>query len=158
MLAKTQRYESIPDGSGLLEGFAHVDFLESVGISDGGRCSAREVADEFFKLPGWVRSLFAVRDAIVKPFGLKTSADNQGLKTFFPILAESADELIMGEADKHLDFRVSVMTSKQAGMSSVTTVVHYHNFWGKMYFFFVKMVHGLMMKNMLKNYLRPAGR
>jgi hypothetical protein len=60
----------------------------------------------------------------------------------------------MGEDDKHLNFRASVLKDKTNGTVSLTTVVHYNNLWGRVYFFPVKPFHKIIMKALLKRYLR----
>src|ERR1700731_3374446 len=64
----------------------------------------------------WVGKLLRIRDALVAGFGLKTA---KGLEesarseldkhvSIFRIYERAVDEIVLGEDDKHLDFRVSV--------------------------------------------------
>jgi hypothetical protein len=90
--------------------FANVDALARA-------CSA---------LPRWGAWLMSLRNAIVRPFGLKTApeggkhhdqmrplarGDSAGI---FPVLKRAEDEIVLGLDDKHLDFRL-VLTSKSNG-------------------------------------------
>ncbi|MGJ7494701.1 DUF2867 domain-containing protein [Variovorax sp. RT4R15] len=85
----------------------------------------------------WVDRLMAVRDAIVSLFGLKTAralrADNGAASPprvgIFRIYETLPDEVVLGEDDRHLDFRVSVQRS--AGQLTAVTVVHCHNLLGR---------------------------
>ncbi|HEY9262890.1 DUF2867 domain-containing protein [Chitinophaga sp.] len=62
-------------------------------------------------------------------------------------------ELILGENDKHLDFRVSLYLQQQPAAQQLlcTTTVHYNNRWGKRYFFFVKPFHRLIVPVNIKS-------
>jgi hypothetical protein len=65
----------------------------------------------------WFRALLACRDALVAPFGVKTSAQLRAQLQdaaaahidFFPVVSRTADEAVIGADDKHLDFRTSVL-------------------------------------------------
>jgi hypothetical protein len=55
---------------------------------------------------------------------------------FFPLLSKSAGELVVGEDDRHLDFRVAILlrTGAAGGRELVAvTVVHCHNRLGRTY-------------------------
>ncbi len=96
--------------------------------------------------PSWIGWLTNVRDAIVACFGLKTAkelatladeakADRIGI---FKVYGRSEAEIIMGEDDKHLDFRLSVLRSPGPSPTlgdqlTVSTVVHCHNRLGRAY-------------------------
>src|SRR4051812_21490980 len=71
----------------------------------------------FARQPAWVGGLMRVRDQLVAGFGLKTgrqlrhagqAAPRQRVG-IFRIYSSSAHEIVLGEDDKHLDFRVSVL-------------------------------------------------
>lgn len=113
--------------------------------------------------PRFVSQMMKWRDRIVRIFGLKTSqklprnppttfncGDQLGI---FKILEKNEQEVILGENDKHLDFRVSLYLQQQSTQQQLicTTVVHYNNLWGKIYFFFVKPFHKLLVPAMLKH-------
>ena len=73
----------------------------------------------------------------------------------FHIIDRSESEIVMAEDDKHLYFRTSLFVEKinEKSLNNVylTTLVHFHNFWGRLYFTPVKPFHKLIMKTMLKN-------
>lgn len=121
-------------------------------------------------LPPWVQVLMSLRNRLVRRFGLKTElehgvqqaahgariepGDSAGI---FKVLARSADEILMGLDDRHLDFRFSLLLrGAESQTATATTLVHFHNVWGRLYFFFVKPVHRLIIPAMLRSAVRHA--
>ena len=115
-----------------------------------------EVLARFILLhqPAWVGWLTQARDAIVARFGLKTAkhlaslADRVGV---FKVYSANETEIVLGEDDKHLDFRVSFLCSGAAGPGGshpllVSTVVQCHNRWGRLYTFVIAPFHRLVVK------------
>jgi len=111
----------------------------------------------FAHSPQWVNTLLKVRNTIVKFFGIKTNIEEmkkENLKIgkkvgIFRIYEIYENELIVGENEKHLDFRVSVLKNK--GILTISTLVHYNNWFGTLYFFIVKPFHKVVTKSMLIN-------
>ena len=106
--------------------------------------------------PRWAQWLLAVRDIIVTPFGIKTAkqlgAKPDGRIGIFRIYAVSDDEIIVGEDDSHLDFRLSVLRNRDAGLhGSITfsTVVHCHNWIGRSYILLIRPFHKLVVRRTL---------
>ncbi|GAA4307627.1 hypothetical protein GCM10023183_23650 [Nibribacter koreensis] len=114
-------------------------------------------------------TLFALRNKVVKLFGLKTSGevlDRQKLvenSTFepgqqlglFKVYDKTENELVVGQDDKHLDFRVSLLVDSLLDGTSqkhltITTAVTFHNRFGRFYFFLVKPFHKWIVPGMLK--------
>ena len=63
---------------------------------------------------------------------------------YFPLLSKSAGELVVGEDDRHLDFRVAILlrTGAAAGRELVVvTVVHCHNRLGRTYLAVIAPFH-----------------
>ncbi|MFS8049488.1 DUF2867 domain-containing protein [Rhizobium sp. BR 314] len=99
----------------------------------------------------WVRALTRVRDAIMAPVGVKSSravgfaaAARGPVIGFFPLLSKNAGELVMGEDDRHLDFRLAILLrADTAGGRElvVVTVVHCHNWLGRMYLAVIAPFH-----------------
>lgn len=104
--------------------------------------------------PAWQKALLAARDAMVTPFGLKTSGavgasrDSDDRVDFFPVHWEGSDEIVLGEDDRHLDFRLSLLRRRSpAGMSLIaTTVVHSHNALGCTYLTRIRPFHHLVVR------------
>jgi hypothetical protein len=105
----------------------------------------------------WIRLLLGLRDALVAGFGVKTTqevrraaiADNADRIDFFRILARSDRELILGEDDRHLDFRLSLLLRARPDSSGdelvATTVVHCHNALGRVYLALIARFHRLVV-------------
>lgn len=114
--------------------------------------------------PRWIESMMALRNRVVALFGLKNLGamsavdrdrdpasyrvgDRVGI---FNILSLSPNEVILGDADKHLRAQISVYKRSGAEPKLVaTTVVHVHNLLGRVYLFFVVPVHKLIVPAML---------
>ncbi|MDQ3394343.1 MAG: DUF2867 domain-containing protein [Bacteroidota bacterium] len=150
-------------------------------------CGEPLVVDDFVKgffssAPKWVEALFMARNKIVRLAGLK--APNQqdkiaelaafkiekgGRLGLFKIFDRSLNEVLMGEDDKHLDFRVSFLLervspakeiiaggdNKQNRYSlTVTTLVSFKNIWGKIYFLPVKPMHKIVVNEMIRSIVK----
>jgi hypothetical protein len=105
--------------------------------------------------PRWIRTLMALRDCLVTPFGLKTSsaagthADAIGI---FPVLSDTPNRLVAGFDDSHLDFRVvvDVVPSDQGQRVTATTLVLTHNRLGRAYLAIILPFHRLIVRAMLR--------
>src|SRR5258708_7295441 len=66
---------------------------------------------------------------------------------YFPLLSKSAGELVVGENDRHLDFRVAILLRTGAAGAAggrelvVVTVVHCHNRLGRTYLAVIAPFH-----------------
>lgn len=133
----------------------------SFSVSRAERLSWEELGQVFRKaLPWWAVALLVLRNALVGWTGVKTrregTGEGYGIFELFETLDSSADRRILGQADKHLDFRVVVSLEWADGVQTVstTTLVQFHNRAGRLYFFFVKPFHKLIVSSMM----RRAGR
>jgi hypothetical protein len=109
----------------------------------------------------WIRLLLGLRDALVAGFRVKTTqevrraaiADNAERIDFFRILARSDRELILGEDDRHLDFRLSLLLrARHDGPGDelvATTVVRCHNALGRLYLALIARFHRLVVMSNL---------
>jgi hypothetical protein len=77
----------------------------------------------------------------------------------FSVRSNEPNELIVGDNDKHLDFRISIYRSSVDGVDIVTvsTAVEIHNKIGKLYMLAVKPIHQLLARSMVQNAVN-AGR
>lgn len=143
-------------GSHLADAFA-IDLPDHA--PDDAMALAREaLADP----PRWFRALLAMRDAAVKPFGLKTTAAMRehlaqiGVEhvDIFRVLSSSREEAIFGEQDRHLDFKLSILIRRVEGSTRreavATTVVHCHNLLGKSYLAAILPGHIVVVRSHLK--------
>ncbi|CAN0604163.1 unnamed protein product, partial [Ectocarpus sp. 12 AP-2014] len=100
------------------------DFLDCYSVASD--LSPREAADVITAFPGWARFLLLIRRIVTAPFGLSNdgpeAVDKVGI---FPVESDTPRELIAGFDDRHLEFRVSVMS--QEGRVYLATWVHPHN-------------------------------
>ena len=121
--------------------------------------------------PSWVEKLFGFRNWIVGFFGLKTGEgqfhDREAAIRafggepgeqlgFFKVFDHSDKEIILGEDDKHLDFRVSLYAQPENSGTRfiISTTVTFHNLWGKLYFLPVRPFHKLIVPTMMKRMIR----
>ena len=131
------------DGGALLAGAQFVDAY-SIAI-DGAALDARQAAEKMLaSAPRWIEILLALRNFLVAPLGLKTSApDAPGARDIigiFPVVRQTPDRLA-GLNDKHLDFRLVVDVA--------TTLVLTHNLLGRTYLAIIRPFHRLVVPAML---------
>lgn len=103
--------------------------------------SPREAATRGLALPGWAAALLGLRNALVRPFGLKTGGAKSAI---FPTCHETDDEIVLGTDDTHLNFRIGVY--RQDGRLFMSTWVHPHNLWGRAYLRLVMPFHILISR------------
>ena len=140
----------------------HLADAYSIPLPDGTTTDPEMLARFIFSDPSrWVTALMAIRDAAVALFGLKTAgkltADRHNKSDcvgIFKVYSISRQEIIMGDDDNHLDFRLSLLhqMGTQAASESrliVSTVVHCHNRLGRVYIFIIAPFHRVIIKSML---------
>ena len=71
----------------------------------------------------------------------------------FRVFDRRVDELLLGEDDRHLDFRVSVLVRNDGSddWAIVSTVVRFNSWLGRAYFLPVRQFHKLIVPAMLRN-------
>lgn len=113
------------------------------------------------RTPRWVSGLMALRNVLVTPFLLKTGREKSVRSSvrigFFPVISQSADEVVLGMNDRHLDFRLSVEVKPLgAGRQeiSATTAVKPHNLFGRIYLAIVTPFHRVIVPAMLSQVLK----
>ncbi|MBC7731001.1 MAG: DUF2867 domain-containing protein [Bacteriovorax sp.] len=118
----------------------------------------------------WVGQLMRMRDAIVGRLGIKTAQQLQnapdaamgGRIYMFKIYAKTAHEVVLGEDDSHLDFRLSVLhepATTAAGSTPrliVSTVVHCHNRLGRAYIALIAPFHRAVVQSALRRAARSG--
>lgn len=122
------------------------DFIDCYSVESN--LSPRSAAEIITNFPGWARFLLKIRALVTAPFGLSndgpTASDKVGI---FPVETENSHELIAGFNDKHLDFRVSVISQK--GRVFLATWVHTNNIGGRIYLKAILPFHILISRNAL---------
>ncbi len=123
-------------------------------------CTHASTVEIFFAIfghhPAWMKLTLIVRNRIASFCGLDapTASEiiNVEIKSSYhvgdkigvwPIFALTESELVAGRNNKHLDFRLSVL--KEAGGANgsvvVSTVCTVHNWFGRIYLFFIVPFH-----------------
>lgn len=122
------------------------DFLDCYSVESD--LSPREAAEIITAFPGWARTLLSIRSVLTAPFGLLNDGPECSDKVgIFPVESESSRELIAGFNDKHLNFRVSVLSLE--GRIFLATWVHTHNIGGKAYLMTILPFHVMISRNAL---------
>lgn len=161
---------SIPSASAINKAYASVDLADaySIELPTGASPNPELLARFMFaNQASWISGLMAVRDAVVASFGLKTAkhlasleAENgTGRLSIFKIYSTSPTEVVLGEDDKHLNFRLSVMCSGPSSPGAkrhliLSTVVHCNNRLGRLYISLIAPFHRLVVQSNLRSAAR----
>jgi hypothetical protein len=160
---------ALPPQSAAATAFTSMSFADafSIQLPPGASKDPDVLARFIFSVqPSWIGALTNVRDAIVAGFGLKTakhlatlSADPAAKRIgIFRVFGSSETEVLLGENDKHLDFRVSILCTPDSppntgSQLTLSTVVHCHNRLGRTYLSIIAPFH----RQVVKASLRRAG-
>ena len=115
--------------------------------------------DHASKLPAWVNLLMNLRNRVVSLLGLKNLGaigdiekskaiedyqvgDKVGI---FTLIFISDNEVILEDSDKHLDVKISILKESNNELIHISSVVHVHNFLGKIYMLFVAPIHRIIV-------------
>jgi hypothetical protein len=154
--------------------YHYADSLEGLFKDSGQQPGSSEIARTFsLSGPTWGHWLFKFRNKLVAPLGLKTwerkvagyknlskihleIGDQLGIFTVFD---KTSNEIILGEDDKHLNFRVSLFLERLASRPAeykltISTIVIFNSWAGVFYFFFIGPFHRLIVRVMLKKMLK----
>lgn len=144
----------LPTSSALWAHFKKGDFLDcyrATAVPEGLELEEAAAA-AITRLPGWVRVLMDIRNRLVGPLGLKAGQHSRnaegGASTskggVFTVRERHENEIILGEDDRHLDFRVTIYRTPTAWY--VATWVHPHAWYGWLYLFAVMPFHKAIMR------------
>jgi hypothetical protein len=117
----------------------------------------------------WIRGLFRLRDFLVRFVGLQGS-DGMDLKEFrdailhggsykfMSVPAKKPHETVVLMSDKHLDAYLSIHIASEGTRRTVSaiTVVHQRIALGRVYFFFIRPFHSLIVRTMLRGAINRA--
>lgn len=166
-LLQSRRIEA-PSDSLIADWYPAASLLDTYAVPLQSRhADLRELARQVLERPPlWLRLLLGARDSLVRPFGVKTTAQVRASRgdgprlDFFPLLQASDSELILGENDRHLDFRLSLKLQRNAlgpDLLLATTAVRCHNRLGRVYLWVIKPFHQLVVRSHLARAARlPA--
>lgn len=155
-----------------------IDYVDSFSIilDKIDQYSIDEITTSVFtSFPGWIKALLYLRDTVVRPFGLATGADLQPSSSekylpynigdravIFMVIDRTDTEIVMAEDDKHLYLRTSLSVNKKFDGAGdelfLTTLVQFHNLWGRLYFVPVKPFHKQIMRSMLINFSKSVAK
>jgi len=158
--------------------YDYIDSYRGEFMDRNQTIGATEIGKAFFSSgPKWMEKLFTLRNKIVRVFGLKTPdkiADRTSqLKNFrceqgdqfglFKIFNKTNNEIILGEDDKHLNFRVSLFLDHEPNNThkkslTISTTVIFNNGFGRLYFLPVRPFHKLIVPAMLKGIIKELER
>jgi hypothetical protein len=163
---------ALPRQSAVSTAYASVNLADAFSVPLPAHASADpEVLARFIfaRQPAWVNALMGLGDAIVAGLGLKTARQLRPLEAqdrsarvgIFRIYERTATEIVMGEDDKHLDFRVSVLCDPQASPPGqrrlvLSTVVHCHNRLGRAYIALIAPFHRAVVQASLRRAARAG--
>lgn len=156
--------------------FDYVDSYQRSFLDEMDRIDITKIGKLFFVCgPKWADNLFEVRNKIVRLFGLKTLGNITDRKKqlddfkcekgerlgLFKVFDKTDNEVILGEDDKHLDFRVSLLLEKLSDKTeqknlTITTTVKFNNSFGRLYFLPVRPFHKLIVPTMLKGIIKEV--
>ena len=112
--------------------------------------------------PPWVGTQMLARDKLVACAGLKTGSRIDGTPRppfrigqhlgVFRIIGLSPSEAILGQEDRHLDFRISLLVDQQR--LTVSTLVRPHNVFGVLYLACILPFHHLIVFVTLRRMVR----
>ncbi len=147
----------VPSRSGISHLYKSMNLADAFAIRlPAGTSSNPDLLARFIfsHQPSWIGWLTKVRDTIVACFGLKTAKHLASLANrigIFKVYSTNQTEIVLGEDDKHLDFRISILCSGEAKPEGsrqlvFSTVVHCHNRLGRVYIFVIAPFHRLVIK------------
>ena len=159
----------IPSDSVLAPLYVGADLLDAFAIHlpAGANDDLEVLARAGFERPAWwIRALTLMRDAMMAPVGVKSSravgaaaAARGPVIGFFPLLSKNAGELVLGEDDRHLDFRLAILLRADAAGRRelvVVTVVHCHNWLGRTYLAMIAPFHRVIARASLEQAARAV--
>jgi len=146
-----------------------IDYVDAYRAELPGSCTAdidQLVTTSFRSSPGWIGGLVKLRNRIAGPLGLKAASGSPALGKgehfapgqrfgLFRVIARDEVEVVFGEDDCHLDFRLSFAKGIQADAPTTATLtvltgVHFRRPSGRAYFGLVKPFHRRIVPSMLR--------
>jgi hypothetical protein len=160
----------LPQPSLICSALDHIDYEDTFAVKVPGLVAAEQMPPLFFKVfPKWFTGLMYLREAIAGLIGLKTGKGidvKRQLREFkgeigesialFHVMDRNDEEILTGENDRHLDFRLSFF-ARPVGEETellLATTVRYNALLGKLYFLPVRPIHRIIVPIILK---RMAG-
>lgn len=161
----------LPADSAILGIYPTLNFADaySVALPAGASTDPERLARFIFSQHSpMAAALMKLRDALVSGLGLKTArsltndaASRENRVGMFKIYSVAPNEIVMGEDDKHLDFRLSLFCPPSSSASDgrrvvLSTVVHCHNPLGRAYIRLIAPFHRLIVRSSLRRAARAG--
>lgn len=144
----------LPVGSLLHNWVRQGDFIDCYAVAS--HVPPRLAAEEIVRFPPWARMLVSLRNALTAPFGLSADGPDAADKLGpFPVETETTEEIIAGFDDRHLNFRVSVLS--RDGRVSLATWVRPHNVGGHAYLAAIMPFHIAIARDAMRRVARSEG-
>lgn len=161
------RQVEVPTGSAIQAALKRTDFADAyeVQLARPERTVSEAYVAIFCNAPPWVHGLmnlrgyFAVCLGLTHPFdardvglSVRQSSEIGQRVGSFTVQSIHANELIVGDDDKHLNFRISTIKTEREGVFYITvsTAVEIHNTLGRVYLFVVKPFHRFLAPYLVK--------
>ncbi len=159
---------AIPNDSLILQDPLKIDYQDAYAIRIPAKFAVppAHLVKLFFEcIPNWASALLGIREVLAKLIGLKTAQGinvQQQLQEYrgepgqsialFHTLKRSDTEILTGENDSHLDFRLSYIgqTKQDTFEIILATTVQMNSWIGRLYFLPVKPIHRILVKALLK--------
>lgn len=141
----------------------YFDIFHFEVTTEGEIQPAEVLVSVFNRSPAWVSALMKLRNWLMKPLGIKIDAPDvaefrRTIENFDSAgLDKPANEAILAMDDKHLKFYVSVIVDilpDNRKAVSVSTLVQFHNNLGRIFFFFIRPFHRVIVPATLKRALK----
>jgi hypothetical protein len=147
----------LPSASRLSSSYGEADFADAfaVDLPEAASHDAEALARHVFAQPAkWFAVLLRFRDALVRPLGLKRAVDLRAMGgdriNLFRVFERHDGEIILGEDDTHLNFRVSLLVQPasqgQPDRLTVTTLVFYNRLLGRAYIALIAPFHRMVVR------------
>jgi hypothetical protein len=104
-------------------------------------------------VPTWIAVAMALRNALARSLGLKAARRGTERTLPFPELARTANEILFGIDDLHLDFRVVLRVDQ--GRATFATSVQVNNAVGRAYWTVVRRIHPVVVASLLQSMPLP---
>lgn len=139
------------------------DFIDCYSVELGPKASQASIDDLArgfaTTMPDWAQALMDLRNVLVKPLGLRTEFEGEKsqkgeckpgeLINIFRVYHRDDDEILMGDDDIHLNYRISIYRAPdRPDKIYAATWVHRNNWVGHSYLFLVMPFHKVIVKSM----------
>jgi len=168
----------LPNDSILNTGNLKIDFCDSFESSFDvkEKTTIQVIGKAFFtSAPKWVDQLLHLRNRLVQKLGLKINGSKEEmlsqLESFncepgqqiglFKVFDKNDNEIILGEDDKHLDFKISLyLQTLESNRNKliISTSVKFNNKFGRFYFKVIKPFHRVVVPVMLKGIIKQLNK